>query len=117
MRHWIPGRLALVALSSLALVGTLRGQARQDSKSGLYRIEGVVTAIDKEKLVITVKQAGRANVTWRVQYSQGTAFTWRNEDAKLDDVKVGRQVICLGKIPDPEKEKTHISAVRVDVRR
>jgi hypothetical protein len=116
MKGRIVGILALVAVSSLALVASLHSQAKLDSKTGLYRIEGSVTAIDKDKAVITVKEASSANITWSVMYTKDTVFTLRNTDAKIDAVEVGRQVVCLGKIPDPEKAKTHMTAVRVEVR-
>lgn len=116
MRHRTVGILALAAVASLALVTTLYSQAKQDPNTGLYRIEGVVQAIDAEKAVITVKDAGTDNVTWHVAHTKETAFTWRNEDAKLDTVQVGRHVICLGKFADPEKEKTKLTATRIEVR-
>ena len=116
MKGKVAGILALVAVSSLTLVASLHSQAKVDPKTGLYRIEGSVTAIDKEKTLITVKEASSANVTWSVMYTKDTAFTLRNDDAKIDAVEVGRQVVCLGKIPDPEKAKTHLTAVRVEVR-
>jgi len=116
MKLRIAGTLALAAVSSLALVTSLYGQAKKDPQTGLYRIEGSVTAIDKEKAVITVKEASSVNVTWSVAYVPETTFTAHNKDAKLDAVMVGAQVICIGKIPDPEKEKTHLTATRIDVR-
>lgn len=116
MKGRIAGTLALAVVSSLALVTSLHGQAKKDPKTGLYRIEGSVTAIDKEKAVVTVKEASSANVTWSVAYLPETAFTAHNKDAKLDAVTVGAQVICIGKIPDPDKAKTHLAASRIDVR-
>jgi hypothetical protein len=116
MKGRVAGVLALVAIVSLALVASLQAQAKPDPKTGLYRIEGSVTAIDKEKTLITVKEASSANITWSVMYTKDTAFTLRNDPAKIEAVEVGRQVVCLGKIPDPEKAKTHMTAVRVEVR-
>jgi hypothetical protein len=116
MNRRIAGTLALAVVSSLALVASLYSQAKKDPQTGLYRIEGSVTAIDKEKAVITVKEASSANVTWSVAYLPETVFTAHNKDAKLDAVMVGAQVICIGKIPDPDKAKTHLSATRIDVR-
>jgi hypothetical protein len=116
MKGRTAGILALVAVASLALVASVHSQAKQDPKTGLYRIEGSVTAIDKEKTLITVKEASSANVTWSVMYTKDTAFTLRNDPAKVEAVEVGRQVVVLGKIPDPEKAKTHLTAVRVEVR-
>lgn len=116
MKHRIVGILALAAVSSLVVAPTLHSQAKLDAQSGLYRIEGSVTALDKEKMLITVKEASSANVSWSVAYDKDTAFTLRNDPAKIDEVQVGRQVVCLGKIADPEKAKTHLKAVRVEVR-
>jgi hypothetical protein len=116
MKGRVAAVLALAAVVSLALVADLHSQAKKDPKTGLYRIEGSVLSIDTDKSVITVKQAGQRNVTWSVAYTKDTAVTHRNEGTKIDDVKVGRQVICLGKIDDPEKAKTHLTAVRIDVR-
>jgi len=116
MKGRIVGVLALAAVSSLVLVADLHSQAKLDSKTGLYRIEGSVLSIDKEKSTITVKEASSANVTWTVVHTKDTTFTQRNEDAKIDAVQVGRQVICLGKFADPEKEKTRMTAVRIEIR-
>jgi hypothetical protein len=108
--------LSLVAIVSLALVASVQAQAKPDPTTGLFRIEGSVTAIDKEKTLITIKESSSANVTWSVMYTKDTVFTLRNDPAKLETVEVGRQIVCLGKIPDPEKAKTHMTAVRVEVR-
>ena len=116
MKGRVAGVLALVAIVSLALVASVQSQAKKDPKTGLYRIEGSVTAIDKDKALITVKEASSLNVSWAVTYDKDTAFTLRNDPAKVDAVEVGHQVVVLGKIPDPEKAKTHVTAVRVEVR-
>lgn len=117
MNRRISGILALVVVSSLALATSLYSQAKQDPKTGLWRVEGAITAVDSAKSILTVKQAGHANVTWSVAYGNGTTFTWQNADAKVEDAKVGRQVICIGKIVDPEKAKTHLAATRVEIRK
>jgi hypothetical protein len=116
MKGRVAGVLGLVAVVSLALVASVQSQAKQDPKTGLYRVEGSVKAIDTEKTLITVKEASSANITWTVTYTKDTAFTLRNDTAKIDAVQVGRQVVVLGKIPDPEKAKTHMTAVRVEIR-
>ena len=106
---------ALVAVVSLALVASLHAQAKKDPKTGLYRIEGSVEALHKDKSQVTVKEHSSINVTWSVSYTKDTAFTWGNKDGKADDVKVGEQVVVLGKIPDPGKP-THLEAVRFEIR-
>lgn len=116
MKGRVAAMLALVAIVSLALVAGLQAQAKQDPKTGLYRIEGSVTAVDSEKSLIQVKEASSANVTWSVTYNKDTAVTLRNDPTKVDEIKVGRQVVCVGKIPDPEKAQTHMTAVRVEIR-
>jgi hypothetical protein len=110
------GVLALAAVSSLVMLTNAYSQAKLDPKTGLSRIEGSVLAIDKDKAVIKVKQAGSKNVTWDIAYTAETTFTAHNKDAKLDTVVVGAQVICLGKFADPDKEKTRMTAARIDVR-
>ncbi len=50
--------LAVAADAWLAAAPSLYSQAKVETKSGLYRIEGVVLSINKEKAVISVKQAG-----------------------------------------------------------
>ncbi len=108
--------LAVAAVAWLAAAPSLYSQAKLDATTGLSRIEGAVTAVDKDKNIITVRQAGRRNVTWAIAYTPETTFTLRNTDAKLESVKVGSQVICLGKFLEPEKEKTKMTATRVEVR-
>jgi hypothetical protein len=117
MKHRLAGMLALAVVVSLVLTPMVQAQAKQDPKTGLFRIEGSVTAINTDKATITVKEASSVNITWTVAYDKDTAYTVMNADGKLDDVKVGQQVICLGKIPDPEKAKTHLTAVRIEVRK
>jgi hypothetical protein len=48
----------------------------------------------------------------RVVYNAETKFTIQNKPGSIDDVIVGRQVICLGIFND----KTQLLAIRVDVR-
>ena len=115
MKHGIIGLLAAAAVS-LASVSSLYSQAKVETKSGLYRIEGSVLALNRGKAVLTVKQAGSRNISWPVAYTPETAFTAGNEDATLDAVRVGSQVICLGSYQDPQA-KTRMTAVRIEVRR
>ncbi len=115
MNHRLIGIMA-AAVVTLASAPSLYSQAKVETKSGLYRIEGVVLSINTEKAVISVKQAGSRNVSWPVAYTPQTSFTAGNDDATLDAVRVGSQVICLGKYDDPQA-KMRMSAVRIEVRR
>jgi len=47
-------------------------------------------------------------------YTPGTAFTYRNDDSSLDELKVGRRVIVLGQFRD--RSSNRLTAVRIDVR-
>jgi hypothetical protein len=82
MNRRISGLLAFVAVSSLALATSLYSQAKQDPQTGLWRLEGAITAVDSAKSILTVKQAGHANVTWSVAYNKDTAFTCRTPTPK-----------------------------------
>lgn len=115
MNHRLVSIVAAAAVT-LASAPSLYSQAKLETKSGLYRIEGVVLSIDREKAVISVKQAGSRNISWPVVYTPQTSFTAGNEDAALDAVRVGSQVICLGKYEEPQA-KTRMTAVRIEVRR
>ena len=75
------------------------------------RVEGNVQAIDKATMTVTVTLRGKGN-TVPVVFSDQTKFTFRNKDGSVDDVKVGRHVICLGKLND----KNQLIATRIDVR-
>ena len=111
------GILAVAALVCPALASNLFSQAKLDARSGLYRVEGSVTAIDREKSVFKLKEASSANVTWTIAYSPDTAYTAHNKDAKFGDIVVGAQVICLGKYDDPKNARTRMTALRIDLRR
>lgn len=107
-------KLALVLVSSLVLAPGLYAQAKPEKNTGLYRIEGTVVSINKEKSTITVRQRNRANVVMTITYSADTKFSYLNKPATLDDVKDTRQVICLGKLN--EKESSQMTASVIDVR-
>jgi hypothetical protein len=116
MRHSALGVFALF-VASLVLVASVSAQAKKDPETGLYRIEGTVESIEKDKTCIMVKEASSANVVWEAVYTDETAFTANNKDSSLDAVENGHHVIVLGEFEDPEKHKTRMTATRVDIRR
>ena len=75
------------------------------------RIDGTIESVDKGTKTIVVRLRGKQD-TRQVVYDDKTKFTFRNKDASLDEVKEGRNVICLGTIG----EKNRLMASRVDVR-
>jgi hypothetical protein len=66
--------------------------------------------IDKDTSTIIIRKGA---VQRKVVYNTETKFTIQNKPrGSVDDVIVGRRVICLGKFND----KTQLLATRVDVR-
>jgi hypothetical protein len=106
--------LVVASVLSLALVAGLSAQAKKEPKSGLDRIEGTIQSIDREKGTIAVRQRDRASIVWTIIYSTNTAFTYRNEESNVDEMKVGRRVIVLGQFR--EKNSNRLTALRIDVR-
>ncbi len=80
-----------------------------DSKD--QRLDGRVVMVNKDTSTITVRDR-RTNAQRQVVYDASTRFTFRNKEGKLDDVKDGIRVICLGKFDD----KARLMASRVDIR-
>jgi hypothetical protein len=114
MKRCIAGILA-VALVSLGLAAGAYAQAKKDEATGLDRLEGYVIGIDKAKSEIRIRQRGTTSQEWTIGYTPTTAFTYRNEKGSLDNVKENLRVIVLGKF-GTEKEKTKLTAERIDVR-
>ena len=112
MKRSISCVLVMGLVGLLVLAPGVYAQATKDAKSGLDRIEGYVVSIDKDKSALTVRQKSGTNVTWKIVYNADTKFTYRNSPSKVDEVKDGRRVICLGKFD----EKTTMTATRIDVR-
>lgn len=75
------------------------------------RVEGTVQSIDKAAKTVTVRLRGKTN-TVDVVFSDKTSFTFRNKPASVEDLKDGRNVICLGRLSD----KKQLIATRIDVR-
>ena len=115
MKRGIATFLAVAVVCSLGLVAGLHAQATKDEATKLDRLEGYVVGIDKEKSEIKIRQKGTTSQEWTIAYTPTTAFTFRNEKATLDTVKENLRVIVLGKFAS-EKEKTKLTAERIDVR-
>ena len=113
MRRRIVGLLVAAVFSSVLSPARLVAQAKKD-RSGLDRVEGMIQSIDRENATLTVRQGDRASIVWTVLFTPGTAFTYRNADSNLDDLKVGRRVIVLGQFRD--RSSCRLTAVRIDVR-
>jgi hypothetical protein len=96
----------------LVLVPGLYAQATKDAKTGLDKIEGTVTSIDKAKSTMSIRQKSGTSIMWNIVYNADTKFTYRNSPSTVDEVKDGRRVICLGKFDD----KTTMTAARIDIR-
>jgi Cu/Ag efflux protein CusF len=73
------------------------------------RVSGTVRMISKDTSTITVR---KGSMDHQVVYSNETKYTKRNKPAKMEDVKEGVRVICLGKYD----EKHRLVANRIDVR-
>lgn len=86
------------------------GLEGQEKKEDLIRVSGQVKAIFKEKssFDITISNSGASRT---IYYTPETSFTIRNGPGKLEDLKVGLRVICLGKATGDK-----YVAVRIDLR-
>ncbi len=112
MRRSISCVLVMGLVCMLVLVPALSAQAKKDAKTGLDRIEGYITSIDKNTSTVIVRQKSGTNITWKIVYNASTKFTYRNAPSTVDEVKQDRRVICLGKFDD----KSTMTAARIDVR-
>ena len=103
-------RLIVAMGFCLAIAFTLSGisVAAQEKPD---RVEGNVQAIDKATSTVTVTLRGKGS-TVQVIFSDKTEFTFRNKASSVDEVKVSRHVICVGKLND----KNQLLATRIDVR-
>ena len=107
--------LLLGTALSLPVAATQAGQ-KEDPKAKAKaadedRLDGTVHMIDTKTKMITVRTRGKTEQR-QVTYDDKTAFTFRNKQAKLEEVKEGRRVIVLGKVND----KNVLVASRIDVR-
>lgn len=109
-------RVAMGLCLGLGLVVTLvmpLGAQEKDpdkGKTALKRVEGTIQSVDKAAKSLTVRLRGKTN-TQAVVYDDKTMFTFRNKAATVDEVKEGRNVICLGTPTD----KAWVAA-RIDIR-
>jgi Cu/Ag efflux protein CusF len=95
---------------SLLLVPRVNAEEKKAAtKSKQDRLSGRVQMISKDTSTITLR---KGTVDRHVVYNDTTKFTMRNKPAKLEDLKEGRRVICLGKFD----EKTRLVATHIDIR-
>ena len=99
---------SIFLLLSLTAIASAEGQKKPSTKED--RLSGTVHMIDKDTSTFTIRKGA---VQRKVVYNAETNFTIQNKSGgSIDDVIVGRRVICLGTFND----KTHLVATRVDVR-
>jgi Cu/Ag efflux protein CusF len=100
---------------ALTVPALAAGQASQKedakAKAGETRIDGTVHMVDAATKMVTVRLRGKGEQR-QVMYDDKTTFTFRNKQAKVEEVKEGRRVIVLGKVND----KNVLVASRIDVR-
>jgi hypothetical protein len=111
MRRSVAALTAAGLFFVLVLGTALVAQVKKDAQTGLDRIEGRVTMVDKNTSTITIKVTG-SNATWQIGYGGDTTFTARNKPASIADVKDGARIVCLGKNDTASKLK----AARIDIR-
>jgi hypothetical protein len=113
MRHGIPVVMIFVMGLTLVLGCGLFAQVKKDQKTGQDRIEGKIQAIDKAKSSLTVMQSTASKkATWQVVFNSKTKITTHSNPAKVDDLKVGRGVIVLGKY-----DQKVMTAAQIDIRK
>jgi Cu/Ag efflux protein CusF len=106
--------IVMMALLGGVLSLTLLAQAPAKEKKAKAapkedRVSGTIRMINKDTSTITVR---KDNMDHQVVYSVDTKYTKRNKPGKIEDVKEGVRVICLGKFD----EKKRLVASRIDVR-
>ena len=108
----MPTKCLIARFASVFLMLTLAAiVSAQDQKktSTKERLIGTVHMIDKDASSIVIRKGA---VQRRVVYSGETKFTIQNKPGSIDDVIVGRPVICLGSFND----KSQLMATHIDVR-
>ena len=91
----------------MAIVASAQGQKKTSTKED--RLSGTVHMIDLDTSSIIIRNGA---IQRRVVYNAETKFTIQNKPGSIDDVIVGRQVICLGSLND----KSQLIATHVEVR-
>ena len=108
MKSLIARFVGVFLLLSLAVMACAQDQKKTSTKEG--RLSGTVHRIDKDTSTIIIRKGA---VQRKVVYNAETKFTIQNKpDGSIDDVIVGRRVMCLGKFND----KAQLLATRVEVR-
>jgi hypothetical protein len=103
--------LAIALTLSAGPVAAQEKKAPEKKAAKLTRVEGSVQSIDTATKTVTVRLRGKTN-TVPVLFNDKTLFTFRNKAGSIDQVKDGRNVICLGRLND----KSELIASRIDVR-
>jgi hypothetical protein len=93
----------------LSLAGMASAQEQKTVSTKEDRLSGTVHMIDQDASSIIIRKGA---VQRRVVYNAETKFTIQSKPGSIDDVIVGRQVICLGSFND----KAQLMATHVDVR-
>jgi hypothetical protein len=75
----------------LAVIVSAQDQKKTSTKED--PLSGTVQTIDKDTSSIIIRKGA---VQRRVVYNAETKFTIQNKPSSIDDVIVGRQVMCLG---------------------
>src|SRR6266849_10714269 len=108
MKHLIALLADVFLFLILAGMASVQDQKKTSTKE--ERLSGTVHRIDKDTSTIIIRKGA---VQRKVVYNAETKFTIQNKpDGSVDDVIVGRRVICLGKFND----KAQLLATRVEVR-
>ena len=101
---WFASVFLFLAFAFLASAQNQKTSTKED------RLSGTVHMIDKDTSTIIIRKGA---IQRKVLYNAETKFTIQNKPSgSVDDVIVGRRVICLGKFND----KTQLVATRIDVR-
>jgi hypothetical protein len=110
-RLFIAMGLSVGGLLTLLVVAPVVAQQKDEKSASEVRVEGNVHMIDIKTKTVTVRLTGKPDRR-EVVYSDTTAFTFRNKPSKLEEVKEGRRVICVGKLND----KNQLVAKQIEVR-
>jgi Domain of unknown function (DUF5666) len=107
IKSWIAWFVGVFVLS-LAVIASAEDQKKTSTKED--RLSGTVHRIDQDTSTIIIRKGA---VQRTVVYNAETKFTIQNKpDGSIDDVIVGRRVMCPGKFND----KAQLLATRIEVR-
>ena len=101
---WFAGVFLILIL---AVIASAQSQKKTSTKED--RLSGTVHTIDRDTSSIIIRKGA---VQRRVVYAAETKFTIQNKPGSIDDVIVGRQVMCIGIFND----KSQLLATRVEIR-